>query len=301
MGNKIKKYTAFNESKTLKEWSLDIRCKVTYAALVKRVSCYKWTLEKGLITGKLKKIGYLAFGEVKNLKEWAADTRCVVDFGTLRGRISNYNWDIETAMTLPLVYKNPKFYIGKTFNFVYIEDVVEKDSKGCAIVLCRCLYKNCGNTFKVKLNTAKNKQSCGCAKEESFLKSITKHGQSKSPYYTTWYNLNSRCYDQNSKNYKDYGGRGIYVCDEWRTGQKDEKGLLNFIDWCKENPRPKNFSLDRIDNDGPYSPKNCRWANKSTQSQNQRNVKYFEQKLNEKDKIIEKLQKEIEILKNEKY
>lgn len=80
--------------------------------------------------------------------------------------------------------------------------------------------------------------------------------------YNSWLDMKSRCLNQNHKSYKNYGARGITICDEWLND------LGQFI--ADMGKCPDGFSLDRIDNDKGYSPDNCRWADKSTQSRNTR-------------------------------
>lgn len=89
------------------------------------------------------------------------------------------------------------------------------------------------------------------------------HGLTKSVEYRTWRSMKERCYNPNNKKYKDYGGRGIKVCDRW---------LNNFENFHADmGPRPsKEYSLDRIDNNGDYMPTNCKWATIIEQRRNQR-------------------------------
>jgi len=108
-------------------------------------------------------------------------------------------------------------------------------------------------------------KSCGCLFIDTIgknLKTTTTHGRTKTPEYRAWKGMRYRCYNKNASNYNLYGGRGITVCKRWRNNFE-----AFFYDM---DLRPEGYSLDRINNNGNYSPNNCRWATGSVQRRNTR-------------------------------
>ena len=87
---------------------------------------------------------------------------------------------------------------------------------------------------------------------------------------TIFLHMKDRCYNPNNKQYKDYGGRGINICAEWQTPHS-HKGGRAFKKWALENGYADNLTLDRIDVNKGYSPKNCRWVSMKEQQNNKRN------------------------------
>lgn len=90
-----------------------------------------------------------------------------------------------------------------------------------------------------------------------------KHGKSKEKIYSVWHGMIARCEKEYCKEYKNYGARGISVCDEWHDSKK-------FIDWSLNNGYEVGLSIDRIDTNGNYEPNNCRWVDMVTQQNNTR-------------------------------
>lgn len=90
------------------------------------------------------------------------------------------------------------------------------------------------------------------------------HGLTNTKLYGVWHTMKSRCFNPNNKKYKNYGGRGITVCDEWRHD------FQAFYDWAMSHGYEEGLTLDRVDNDRGYCPENCRWADWKTQANNMR-------------------------------
>ena len=133
--------------------------------------------------------------------------------------------------------------------------------------LCQC---DCGKKAIVREDSLlKYTRSCGCLISEA-RKSLKgkplKHGLSRTRIYGIYSGMKQRCYNPNDNGFSLYGGRGIKICDEWLG----EDGFVNFHKWALANGYKDNLSIDRINVNGDYEPKNCRWANNSVQRKNQR-------------------------------
>ena len=142
--------------------------------------------------------------------------------------------------------------------------------------LCVC---ECGNLKEIeKASLLRNmSKSCGCYRKETSKKqgkSNMKHGKIGTRLYTIWRDMKIRCTCKNSKDYKNYGGRGIVVCDEWLDN------FQAFYDWSMNNGYDDSLTIDRIDVNGNYEPFNCRWATWKQQARNKRNNCFVKDCLN---------------------
>lgn len=152
---------------------------------------------------------------------------------------------------------------GKRFGRLIVIKRADEKKYGQVTWLCKC---DCGNETLVttcSLNS-QNTKSCGCYARELQRDLHKKHSSSFSPIYRIHSHMISRCYNSNVERYKNYGGRGITVCDEWQG----ENGFLNFYKWAVENGYSDGLSIERIDVNGNYEPSNCKWITMREQKYN---------------------------------
>ena len=152
---------------------------------------------------------------------------------------------------------------GKKFNFLTVTNLSDrKTPNGKPLWDCLC---DCGKTTTVDGGSIKNgnTKSCGCYRSSRMTEQNTKHGMVNTPEWMSWSAMLSRCYNENSIGYKNYGGRGIVVCERWRNS------FENF--YIDMGIRPSaDYTLDRKDVNGNYEPNNCRWLDRLLQTRNTR-------------------------------
>lgn len=160
---------------------------------------------------------------------------------------------------------------GKRYGKLVVEKYLRTEN-GKSYWLCRC---DCGNyceAFTGMLNSG-IKKSCGCLKIDRAKE--VRHGDAikGSEYnnlYKVWGTMKRRCSTDKEDSYRNYGARGISVCDEWMND------YAKFKEWAIKSGYKKGLTIDRIDVNGNYCPENCRWLTKKQQSRNKRGTVYVE-------------------------
>lgn len=158
---------------------------------------------------------------------------------------------------------NPRFIdlTGQTFGRLTVISYQLTDCYHYALWLCRC---SCGSDCTIKGTSLRfgRTQSCGCLHKERLIARCTTHGDTHSRLYNTYNNILKRCYNKNEVSYKDYGERGIGVCEEWRSSYE------TFRDWAHSNGYRDDLTIERKDVNRGYEPENCTWIPKSQQNLN---------------------------------
>lgn len=174
--------------------------------------------------------------------------------------------DDTTSAESVLPHRFPKKDLtGLRFGRLVVTGFAEYRKPYNAYWRCQC---DCGNQKVIYGGSLLQKltQSCGCFRKEQTCKAIISHGKTNTILYSRWTGMLTRCRNSNEKSYKNYGGRGICVCLEW----------LHFENFSADmGEPPSGTTLERRDNNGPYSKENCYWGTPIEQSNNKRNNRFL--------------------------
>ena len=160
---------------------------------------------------------------------------------------------------------NDESWIGARFCTLTVIGFEHKDTYWKWVCKCDCGNEKSYLPQKLRNGTTK---TCGCGKvercKEYTIKYRTKHGGRHERLYHIWHGMKERCLTPTNKDYPNWGGRGITICNEWVND------YATFREWALSNGYEDSLSIDRINNDGNYEPTNCRWVTLQEQAKNRR-------------------------------
>jgi len=167
-------------------------------------------------------------------------------------------------MNAYIVLGKGKDITGRRYGKLVTLGPVDKTLAGQVIWLCRC---DCGNQNAIRATDLIEGRYESCEVCRNLEKSLRCGGQREHPLYATWRGMWRRCTDKSNNSYKNYGARGITVCDEWRDFERFIHDM---------GAKPDGYTLDRIDNNAGYSRENCKWSTWKSQHRNRRNNRMVE-------------------------
>ena len=157
---------------------------------------------------------------------------------------------------------------GKKFGRLYVVKRIGSTKYHQPLWLCKC---DCGNETILCGQAIRSGHtiSCGCYNKEEVSKLHKKHGDFGTRLYTIWSHMIQRCYNPNDAKFKNYGARGIIVCEKWKNDYRE------FKEWAINNGYSNDLTIDRINVNGNYEPSNCRWVDNYVQENNRTNNRLF--------------------------
>lgn len=215
------------------------------------------SIEPGMVIGNLRVVEELEPGP-KGMRRWLCHCECGNDV------VANNSVLLNRTMTTCGCTGQAEDLTGQRFGMLTVLSRATNSSSGVSRWLCKC---DCGNEKIVNIHILKHKTrvpSCGCYGKKKNDERSTKHGLTGTHLWRVWQGMKQRCYNPQNVRYDRYGGRGIYVCDRWKDN------FENFYSDMGASYQP-GLQLDRIDNDGPYSPENCHWVTVKENSRNRGN------------------------------
>lgn len=222
--------------------------------------------DEDLIGRKFNKLTILAVVGRNKKSEHIVSAQCDCPDKTIK----NYRYiNIKLGISKSCGCLRKEDVLGNKYGrWTVIDDTMnKKNGSRIVVVQCSCEKKIIKSVALSSLKSG-DSSSCGCVKEENSIGDRTRtHGLTKHPLYDLFNKIINRCENKEFIRYQDWGGRGIFICEEWRND------FQLFYDWCISNGYKEGLQIDRRDNDGPYAPWNCRFLNNQENSFNQRLIK----------------------------